>query len=24
VFLGAAVYGYNPARGFMPRKAQAE
>jgi ABC-2 type transport system permease protein len=24
VFLGAAVYGYNPARGFMPRKAQAD
>ena len=24
VFLGAAIYGYNPARGFMPRKAQAE
>jgi ABC-2 type transport system permease protein len=23
-FLGAAIYGYNPARGFMPRKAQAE
>jgi ABC-2 type transport system permease protein len=23
-FLGAAIYGYKPARGFMPRKAQAE
>jgi ABC-2 type transport system permease protein len=23
-FLGAAIYGYNPARGVMPRKAQAE
>jgi ABC-2 type transport system permease protein len=23
-FLGAAIYGYNPARGFMPRKVQAE
>jgi ABC-2 type transport system permease protein len=24
IFLGAAIYGYNPARGFMPRKVQAE
>jgi len=24
VFLGAAIYGYNPARGFMPRKVQAD
>jgi ABC-2 type transport system permease protein len=24
VFLSAAIYGYNPARGFMPRKVQAE
>jgi hypothetical protein len=24
VFLGAAVYGYNPAKGFMPRRVQAD
>ncbi|EWY36361.1 multidrug ABC transporter permease [Skermanella stibiiresistens SB22] len=24
IFLGAAIQGYNPARGFMPRRAQAE
>src|SRR5690349_7400173 len=24
LFLGAAIYGYNPAKGFMPRRVQAE